>query len=179
MITRGQLEKALQVQQHGGGMLGRILIEMDAITEQELARALALQWNMPCVSLGDLRIDRDAVKLIPVHIARRHKVIAVDRTKAGLRVAIADPVNVEALDDVGLVTGLDVDPVVAPEEEIVAAIGRYYVDIDNSIRRAADRAAEPPAGVVLPHTAGDRGEDASIEKLQLMVEDPPIVRVVN
>ena len=181
MITHGQLEKALQVQQHGGGPLGRILIKMDVITEQELAHALALQWGVPFVSLTDVNIDRDAVKLIPMHLARRHKVLAVGKTTAGLRLAVADPVNVEAFDDVCLVTGLDVDPIVAMEEEIVAAIARYYGagDMDDSIRQAADRAAESQTGNAVLDVADDRTEDASVEKLQLMVEDPPIVRVVN
>ncbi len=97
MITRGQLEKALQVQQRGGGALGRILIKMDAITEEELAQVLALYWDLPSVSLKALKVDPDTVKTIPQHISYRHKVIAVERIRTRLRLAIADPANVKLL----------------------------------------------------------------------------------
>ena len=181
MITRGQLEKALQVQQRGGGGLGRILIKMDAISEEELAQVLALSWDLPCVSLKALKVDPDIVKTVPQHICYRHKVFAVERIRTRLRLAIADPANVEALDDVRLVTGLDVDPVVATEEDILAAIAQYYgaqMAVDDSVRQAVGQAVDSVKGRAEP-PAEEQTEEASVEKLQLMVEDPPIVRLVN
>jgi type IV pilus assembly protein PilB len=182
MITPAQLKKALQVQQHGGGPLGPILIKMDAITEQELVDVLALQWGLPSASLKDLNIDHTVVSLIPQHIARRHKVIAIAKTRFGLKLAIADPVNVAALDDVRLVTGLDLELVVVAETEIREAIARYYTTAlaaDESIRQTLPHGTEPQASGDEVEVAEDQPEEASLEKLQLMVEDPPIVRVVS
>ena len=154
---------------------------MDAISEEELAQVLALYWNLPCVSLKALKVDPDIVKTLPQHICYRHKVFAVERIRTRLRLAIADPANVEALDDVRLVTGWDVDPVVATEEDILAAIAQYYgtqMAVDDSVRQAVGQAVDSQKGRAGP-PAEEQTEEASVEKLQLMVEDPPIVRLVT
>ena len=120
IVSREQLEKAIHIQQRSGGHLGRILVEQGAVSEQQLAKALSVQWGLDVVELGAIEIDPEVVKVVPHHIAQRHKVLAIAKTKKKLRLAIADPLNVVALDDVRLVTGLEIEAVVAAEDEILA-----------------------------------------------------------
>ncbi len=174
MISREQLEQALSVQQQSGGHLGNILVEQGAITPQQLTRAMSVQWDLPLVELSGLEIDPDTVKVVPEHIARRHTVLVIEKTSTELKLAIADPLNVVALDDVRLVTGLKIEPVLASREEIVAAISRYYnapFDVNEAIRLAAG------TDLVVPEE--QPSEEISVERLRTMVDEAPVVRLVN
>ncbi len=173
MVTREQLDKAIQTQHRSGGHLGRILVEQGALAEQNLAKVLAIQWGLPYVQLASIEIDPEVVKAVPQHVAHRHKVLALERTKKKLKLAIADPLNVVALDDVRLVTGLEIEQVVAAEEDIMAAIGRYYtggVDLEEAMRQAVTADIEIP---------NDMSEDLSVETLRTLTEEAPVVRLVN
>ncbi|MDR5695469.1 MAG: type II secretion system ATPase GspE [Armatimonadota bacterium] len=171
-ISRQQLETALAMQRRSGGHLGTILLEMGAITERQLAKALGIQWGLPYVDLSAVDIDPETVKLIPHSLAQRHKVIAIARMNNRLRLAIADPLNVIALDDVRLVTGLEVDPVVAAPEDIQQAIARFYglgVDMEEVVRQVA----------IQEVNGEERTEEITVERLRTMVEEAPLVRLVN
>ncbi|MDQ7842959.1 MAG: type IV-A pilus assembly ATPase PilB [Armatimonadota bacterium] len=173
MVSREQLEKAIQMHQRSGGHLGRILVELGAVTEQQLAQALAVQWGLTWVDLNTVEIDPDVVKTIPQHLAQRHKVLAIEKSRKRLKMAIADPLNVLAVDDVRLVTGLEIEPVVAAEADIVAAISRHYsstVDLDEAMRAAVGSELE---------VAEERTEELSVEKLRTLTEEAPVVRLVN
>jgi type IV pilus assembly protein PilB len=173
MATREQVDKAIQTQHRSGGHLGRILVEQGALTEQNLAKVLSIQWGLPYVQLGSVEIDPDVVKAIPQHIAHRHKVLAIERTKRKIKLAIADPLNVVALDDVRLVTGLELEQVVAAEEDIMAAINRYYtggVDLDEAMRQAVTADVD---------ITEEKGEDLSVQELRTLTEEAPVVRLVN
>ncbi|OLC28310.1 MAG: type II secretion system protein GspE [Armatimonadetes bacterium 13_1_40CM_64_14] len=173
MVTREQLDKAIQTQHRSGGHLGRILVEQGALTEQNLAKVLSIQWGLPYVQLGSIEIDPDVVKAIPQHIAHRHKVLAIEKTKRKLKLAIADPLNVVAFDDVRLVTGLELEQVVAAEEDIMAAISRYYtggVDLEEAMRQAATTDID---------IADEKTEDISVQELRTLTEEAPVVRLVN
>ncbi len=172
-VTREQLDKAIQTQHRSGGHLGRILVEQGALTEQQLAKVLSIQWGLPYVELGSLEIDPDVVKMVPQHLAHRHKVLAIEKTRKKLKLAIADPLNVVAFDDVRLVTGLEIEPVVASEEDIMAAINRHYtggIDLEEAMRQAVTEDLEIP---------DDKSEDLSVEKLRTLTEEAPVVRLVN
>jgi type IV pilus assembly protein PilB len=168
------LERAIQMQQRSGGHLGRILTDLGVVSEQQMARALAIQWGMSFIDLSQEPIQPEAVEVIPQHLALRHKVLGVEKTSRHLKLAIADPLNIVALDDVRLVTGLQIEPVIAPEAEISAAVARYYAaDID-----LMDEAARSAAGVELD-IADDRTEEVSLDRLRTMVEEAPVVRLLN
>lgn len=173
VVTREQLEKAMQLQHRSGGHLGRILVEQGVVTEKQLAKGLSVQWGLDVIDLSTVEIDSDVVKVIPQHIAQRHKVLAISKTKRKLRLAIADPLNVVALDDVRLVTGLEIEAVVAAEDEILAGISRYYVgneSLEEAMRQAANIDLE---------ATETREEDISIEALRTLTEEAPVVRLVN
>jgi len=173
VVTREQLEKAKQMQHRSGGHMGRILVEQGVVTEKQLAKALSVQWGLDVIDLSTVEIDSDVVKVIPQHIAQRHKVLAIGKTRKKLRLAIADPLNVVALDDVRLVTGLEIEAVVAAEDEILAGISRYYVgneSLEEAMRQAANIDLE---------ATETREEDISIEALRTLTEEAPVVRLVN
>src|SRR2546426_865900 len=173
MVSREQLDRAIQMQHRSGGHLGRILVEQGALSEQQLAKVLSIQWGMAYVELGSLEIDPDVVKVVPQHLAHRHKVLAIEKTRKKLKLAISDPLNVVAFDDVRLVTGLEIEPVVAAEQDIMTAIGKHYaggVNLEEAMRQAVAEDVEIPE---------EKGEEFSIEKLRTLTEEAPVVRLVN
>jgi type IV pilus assembly protein PilB len=173
-ITSDQLVSAVQVQQRTRRALGTILVEMGALTEEKLAQGLALQWGLSHTSLADGTIDPDAARFIPDYLARRHGVVPVRREQNRLVVAMTDPSNVLAIDDIRLVTGLDVDILVASPSDIARVRSTIYdgqADIETILK---DTGIEPET-IEEPH----RGDEITVEHLRTMVEDAPIVRAVN
>lgn len=173
-ITQEQLTQALGIQHENGGQLGRILVEMGAVSERELARTIAEQWDLPYVELLNERIDPDAVRLIPAQIMQRHGVMPVERAADRIVVAMPDPANVVAIDDIRLVTGLDVDIIIASPDDIARAQTRFH-DVAAGVEALLKTSPAPEAELIEESAA----EDITIERLRSMVEEAPIVRVVN
>jgi type IV pilus assembly protein PilB len=172
IISERQLAEALEIQARTGERIGRILRDVGGVTDADLARGLAHQWGYTYLSLADVRIDPDVAKLIPQALALRHKCVAVERRGARLVVAIADPLNVIAVDDIRLITGMEVDLAVSTEDDIAAALGRCYQMTDNLIERVM-RESVPEFGI-------ESGEDdPSVEQLKALVEEAPVVKLVN
>jgi type IV pilus assembly protein PilB len=178
LLTEGwvgpdQLKQALQVQQRNRTPLGQILVEMGVLTEEQLARALAAQWGLPFTSLAEETVDTEAAQLIPAHLARRHGVVAVGRRQTRLVVAMSDPANVLAIDDIRLVTGLDVDIVVASPSDITKIQSVVYagsLNLEELLKESAGEAETVEEA---------RPDEIALEHLRTMVEDAPIVRAVN
>lgn len=172
-VGHDQLMQALQVQQRNPTPIGQILVEMGVLTEEQLARALALQWGLPYTSLAEETIDPEAAKLVPSHLARRHGVVPVQRTQNRLVVAMSDPANVLAIDDIRLVTGLDVDIVVASPSDITRMQSFLYagsLNLEEILKESAGEAETVEEA---------RTDEIALEHLRTMVEDAPIVRAVN
>jgi type IV pilus assembly protein PilB len=171
-ITQEKLNEALEIQARTGERLGQILRDIGAVTEQDLARAFADQWGYPYLSLQDAQIDAESAKLIPHALAVRHKCIGLERRNGRLLLAIADPLNVVGVDDVRLITGLEVDLAVSTEEDISEALRRVYQIADSLIDRVM-REAVPDFSV----EASD--DDQSVEQLRALTEEAPVVKLVN
>ncbi len=167
VLNEKQLEQALEVQARTGERLGRVLVRMGLVTEEDLAKAIGVQWGYPFVSLSTVPVDPEVVRLVPQHIASRHKVLAFARNGDKLVVALVDPLNLFALDDVRLVTGLDVEARITTEDELMQAINKYYHV--GSIFEQAVVAEEEAAGE----------EEVSIDRLREMVDEAPVVKLVN
>ncbi|MDR7551048.1 MAG: type II secretion system ATPase GspE, partial [Armatimonadota bacterium] len=172
IITQQQLSEALEIQARTGVRIGQILRDMGAISDQDLARGMAHQWGYPYMSLAEAKINPEVAKLVPHALAVRHKCIALDRRNGRLVVAIADPLNVIAVDDVRLITGAEVDLVVATEEDITNALARVYQLADNLIDRAIRES-------VTDYAVEFTDEDASVEQLRALTEEAPVVKLVN
>jgi len=170
LITEEQLKKALKYQQKAGKLLGRSLIELGFIGEEELIKALSEQLGVQYVSLKNYRIDPEVVKLVPEELARNYRLIplfAIDKT---LTVAMANPLDVVAIDALSRATGMKVEPVVCSEEEIAEAIEHYY---------GADRLRSALRDLNLGAEDEDENEHVDEQALRREAEEGPIIKLAN
>ena len=130
LITEEQLKKALELQQKDGGRLGANLVKLGYLDEDKLASFLSKQYGIPAINLSGYEIDRSVVKLIPSEVAQKYQIIPVMRTGATLTIAMVDPSNVFAIDDIKFMTGYNVEPVVATESALKSSINKYYDQTD-------------------------------------------------
>ncbi|KAF0182222.1 MAG: type IV pilus assembly protein PilB [Nitrospirae bacterium] len=126
LITQEQLDEALKIQKLQGRRLGSALVKLGHIPEAKLLEFLSRQYNAPAINLSQHKIDTALLKLVPYETAKKYQLIPINREGAALRIAIADPSNNFAIDDVKFLTGMKVSVHVAPESAIVEAIDRYY-----------------------------------------------------
>lgn len=126
LISLEQLDKALKVQKEKGGLLGEILSEMNILSEDDIVQALATQYGYPYLSLKDYDIDASIARSVPEHIASYYCLIAVDKIESTITVAMADPLNSNAIEDVEYSTGCKAQPFVAKASEIRSMINKCY-----------------------------------------------------
>ena len=125
-ITSEQLQVALDQQRANGGRLGSNLVKLGFVRDEDITSLLSRQYKVPAINLNQFDLDPEVVRLIPVDTATKYQVIPIGRAAMSLTLAMADPTNVFAMDDIKFMTGLHVEPVVASETSVLAAIGRYY-----------------------------------------------------
>ncbi|NLE71329.1 MAG: Flp pilus assembly complex ATPase component TadA [Actinomycetales bacterium] len=168
LVTEGQLMAALDEQATRGESLGRVLVDIGMLTEAQLVQALARQVGMEFVDLTEYPVDRAAVALIPASVCRRHTVLPVAFDNGTLLVAMANPGNVVAVDDVRAISGMSVRTVVATHDDLLGAIDRYC---------RADEEIDELASAFEEETGS---QDTDLSKIGDHVEDDaPIVRFVN
>ncbi len=126
LISQDQLKEALRVQKETGGKLGETLIKLGFVSEEDITECLSQQFGVPSINLAHFEIDPSVIKLIPADVARKYNILPVNKTGATITIAMADPTNVFAMDDIKFMTGYNVEPVVASEIGIKAAIDNYY-----------------------------------------------------
>jgi type IV pilus assembly protein PilB len=127
IITEEHLKEALDLQRREGGRLGSNLVKLGFITEEKLVAFLSRQYGVPAIDLSDYKIDLSLLKLIPVEMARKYFIVPVARVGATLTIAMVDPSNVFAIDDVKFRTGYNVEVVVSSESSILQAISDHYM----------------------------------------------------
>src|SRR5919106_1245017 len=167
LITQEQLQLAQSEQERKGRSLGRVLIELGLVKETDLVAALARQVGLEFVDLTAHTIDPSAASLLSDQVARRYRALPIGYEDSRLVVAMSDPSNVFALDDIRTITGLEVKPVVATAADIDAAI-RKYGQFDQSVEDVASEAAT---------AAG--GQTTDLDEIEAAIEDAPIVKLVN
>src|SRR5215831_1044126 len=141
LVTQEQLDQAQAEQTETGKRLGRILIDMGLVKEQDLVAALASQIGLRFVDLSDATVDATAAALLPEPVARKYRALPIGYEEEKLVVAMADPANLFALDDIRTITGREVKPVVATAGDIESAI-RKYSRFDESVEQLTSAAAE-------------------------------------
>ncbi len=165
LVTEEQLVAAFDVHEQEGRPLGRVLVEQGLLTESQLVAALSEQIGLDFIDLAEASVDGSAVARVSAAVCRRHTVLPVGYDEGKLVLAMADPGNVFALDDVRQITGLDVRPVVATRDDLLAAIDRFC---------RADGELDD-----LTTAMTDADEDDDLSQLTEIVEDAPIVKYVN
>ncbi len=183
MISLVELQEAQTAQKQEGGRLGYHLIKLGFIEEADLTQFLAKQYGVPAINLSDFEIDSDIIKLIPKEVAEKHQVIPVNRAGASLIVAIADPSNIFAIDEVKFITGYNIEVVVAAEVSIRDAIEKYYIVVE------AEDQEDALGGMDFDSIMDDFAEeDIEVTELEDLgggidlakaAEDAPVVKLCN
>jgi type IV pilus assembly protein PilB len=126
LITPQQLREALDYQREKGGRLGSNLVKLDFISDDVITAVLSRQYGVPSINLDLFHIEEEVINLISQEVALKYSVLPISKVGALLTMAMADPTNVFAMDDIKFMTGLNIEPVIASETSIHTAIGRYY-----------------------------------------------------
>src|SRR5881296_2086595 len=177
LITRDQLAQALRKQKGSAEKLGSILVRMNFINEDQLAGFLSQQYGVPSITLSSVNVEMNVLQLLPGGIARRYDLLPIQRDGDSLTVAMADPVNVHAIDHVTFITGLRVLPVVAAQGAIRDAIERYYETGSGSMAEAMNTISSDLEGVEV--VGDDDGPKMDVFELKESADEAPVVKLVN
>ncbi len=126
VINQKQLDKALKVRKEKGGLIGDTLVSLGYAKEEEIAQALTAQYGFPYLPLNNYEIDSEVIKLIPESVARQYCLIPIDRISTNLTIAMSNPLNDQAIEDVEFISKCGVQAFVSTATDIKAAIERYY-----------------------------------------------------
>src|SRR6266550_5377108 len=177
LITRDQLAQALRKQKGSTEKLGSILVRMHFINEDQLAGFLSQQYGVPSITLSSVNVESSVIQLLPGGIARRYDLLPIQRDGDSLTVAMADPVNVHAIDHVTFITGLRVLPVVAAQGAIREAIEKYYESGAGSMAEAMNTISSDLEGVEV--VGDDDGTKMDVFELKESADEAPVVKLVN
>lgn len=173
LITPEQLKKAIDEQKKSGGRLGFNLTKLGYIAEKDLTAFLSRQYGIPTIDLSTQEVDHEIVKLIPEDVAQKYQVLPVSRTGSTLVVAMADPSNIFAIDDIKFLTGYNVEPLVASDAAIKSAIEKHYETPDMGLEGVLTEFDEGEMEVIKDE------EEVDLMDLKKAVEDAPVVKLVN
>lgn len=177
LITKKQLKTAEGKAQREGETLGRMLVELGYVTQEQLASFIGAKIHVPYVNIADYDVDPQVLELIPEMIARRYRVLPLFKIEDVLTIAMSDPLDIVSIDDMAAVAGCQVEPVIASEESIGAATDEYY-KMDGSRSRLVEQLAEE----VKEPEAGDESLYADeVYEIRLKEEasEPLIIKLVN
>jgi len=174
LITKDQLQRALEEQKNSGGQLrlGAVLVKEGYISESELTAFLSKQYSVPSINLAEFEIDPTVVKLLPVEVVQKYQAIPVNRSGSTLILAMSDPSNIFAIDDIKFMTGYNVEVVVASDTGIKSAIDKYY-DQSASLADMMSDLDMDDMEIVADH------EEVDVTSLERATEDAPVVKLVN
>ncbi|HLW52809.1 MAG TPA: type IV-A pilus assembly ATPase PilB [Candidatus Angelobacter sp.] len=178
IITTDQLDKALRAQREKGAnaRLGSTLVQLGFVSDEEVTNFLSRQYGVPAINLQYFEIDPGVVKLVPEETARRYQILPLSRVGASLTIAMADPTNVFAIDDIKFMTGFNIEPVVASEPAIAEAIDRAYGAGGSQDENVDELLASMEEADVELQADQDEIDLAELEK---SADEAPIVKLVN
>jgi type IV pilus assembly protein PilB len=163
-ITPAQLQEALNYQKTNGGKLGCNLVKLGFVKDEEITALLSKQYGVPSINLTQFEIDPSVIKLIPAETAHKYQIVPLSRSGATLTIAMTDPTNVFAMDDIKFMTGYNVEPVVASETAVTDAIQRYF-----ALGGRAPTAGKAAAGV--ESKGADLSNAATLEMVSKALEE--------
>ena len=179
LITPQQLQESLQYQKQHGGKIGYNLVKLGFVKDEEITQLLSRQYGVPSINLARFEIDPSVIKLVPAETAQKYQIIPLSRAGANLTIAMVDPTNVFAMDDIKFMTGYNVEPVVASETAIMESIEKYYGSVHSlQIKEEMDKLVETDE-------FGDdvevleEGDDIDLQELEKSTEEAPVVKLCN
>ncbi len=179
LITPQQLQEALQYQKQHGGKLGFNLVKLGFVKDEEITQLLSRQYGVPSINLARFEIDPSVIKLVPAETAQKYQIIPLSRAGANLTIAMVDPTNVFAMDDIKFMTGYNVEPVVASETAIMESIEKYYGSVHSlQIKEEMDKLVETDDFNEDVEVLEDDG-DIDLVELEKGTEEAPVVKLCN
>jgi type IV pilus assembly protein PilB len=179
LLSAEQLKKALAEQKGSPEKIGSVLIRLNYLNDEQLIGFLSRQYGVPSITLAQLDIDSDVLKLVPAPIARKYEVIPVRKMGNSLALAMADPTNVFALDDISFMTNLQVLPLVASQTAIKKAIDRNYESRTEAITTVLSDMQTDLANVEVVGEDGEEGAKVDVFELKESADEAPVVKLVN
>jgi len=177
LISQDQLKQALDYQKQHGGRLGTALVKMGLVTDDEVTAVLSRQYGVPSINLKYYEVDPTVVKLIPQETAIRYQIVPLSRVGSTLTIAMTDPTNVFAMDDIKFMTGFNVEPVVASESAIGEAITKFYGE--NASVQELDKVMKDLAGEEADLELAGEEEQMDLASLEKAAEEAPIIKLAN
>jgi type IV pilus assembly protein PilB len=184
LVTPDQLEEAMERQRQAKShvSIGDVLVSMGSISEKDKIRGQAEQWGVPFIDLAEYQADADLIRLISQEMARRLKCLPIARSEDRLTLAMKNPLDIYAIDEVRLISGMEVDAIIAAEEDIVAAIAQAYHsqnDVTDAMTTAiADLTSDDSFSVSMNDSNGET-EELNLDQLKALSADAPVVRMAN
>ena len=189
-ISPDQLQEALNYQKANGGKLGFNLAKLGFVKDEELTALLSKQYGVPSINLAQFEIDPAVIKLIPAETAQKYQIVPLSRSGATLTIAMTDPTNVFAMDDIKFMTGYNVEPVVASETAVADAIVRYYALAKpaavssattgaSALEMAAKSMEEMSVAGAEDVEVLEEMEEISAESLERQGGEAPVIKLVN
>jgi len=172
ILTEEKLNEALEVQKERGGTLGNILVSLGLIGQHELLAILSQELGIPPISLSKYKIDPELTKVIPKKIIVNYQIMPVSKIGNTLTVAMADPLNVFAMDDVKKITGLEVTPIITTRDEMRAAIEKYYGSDVVAMIEELVKETKIELG-------GEKEEEVDLLDLRRLVQETPVVKLTD
>jgi type IV pilus assembly protein PilB len=178
LISADQLKQALEYQKKNGGRLGTCLVKLGLVSDEDITAVLSRQYGVPSINLKFYEVDPSVIKLVPQETAVRYQIVPLSRVGSTLTIAMTDPTNVFAMDDIKFMTGFNVEPVVASESAISEAINKFYgavETVEELDKVMKDLAGDEAAALEL---AGEEAE-MDLATLEKAAEEAPIIKLVN
>ena len=172
LITEEKLAKALDIQKQEGGRLSKILVKHNFVDEKKLIAAIGEHLGIPPLDLSKVKLDPEIVELIPKNVAEFYQLIPIAKIGNALSVAMADPLNIFAIDDLKLMTSMDVVPIIGTETDIMEALSSYYSHKSDM----SDLLKDVDEDVVL---SKDDVEEINIDKIKGESDEAPVIKLVN
>ena len=186
LITRQQLHAAMSHQRVNGGELGGALVQLGFVRDDDITALLSRTFRVPSINLSRFEIDDGVIELIPPATARKYQVVPLGRSGATLTVAMTDPTNMFAMDDIKFMTGYNVEPVVASDVAVAGAIQKYYANVDEAVATGPSTLEIATRELAdMPHLYDDDVkvfddlEEVDTVNLQRQGGEAPVVRLVN
>jgi type IV pilus assembly protein PilB len=174
ILTTEQLKHALEIQRQKGGRLSNILVSLKFVNEKDLMLALSKSLHIPPINLARLKIKPEVVKVIPEHVARHYQLVPISKIGDNLTVAVSDPLNIFALDDIHALTNYKIKSVLSTEDEIKEAIRRHYIHSAGEIIDDVIKHKEAKIEMV-----AEKKKELDTQALLEMVNEAPVVKITN
>ncbi len=182
LISAEQLKQAIEHQKANGGRLGNSLVKLGFLNDDEVTAVLSRQYGVPSINLSYFEVDQSVIKLIPMETAMKYQILPLSRVGSSLTVAMVDPTNVFAMDDIKFMTGFNIEPVVASETAIMEAIKKHYGTVEDVERKKEIEEIVSfidEGGAESVELEAEDESTLNLAALEKAAEEAPVIKLVN